>query len=44
GVLESAFDGYQPVSGDVPIRRRLGSNPLNREEYLMHLAGHLPGH
>ncbi len=38
GVLESRFGGYQPVSGDPPIRRRTTANPLNRDEYLMYLA------
>jgi len=39
GVLESSFSGYQAVVGVQPARRRLSANPLNREEYLMHLAG-----
>jgi ribosomal protection tetracycline resistance protein len=38
GVLESSFEGYEPVSGDPPTRRRTTVNPLNREEYMMHLA------
>ena len=38
GVLESDFGGYQPVSGRPPTRRRTTANPLNREEYMMHLA------
>jgi ribosomal protection tetracycline resistance protein len=38
GVLESNFDGYQPVGGPTPTRRRTTANPLNREEYLMQLA------
>jgi len=38
GVLESDFGGYQPVSGAAPTRRRTTPNPLNREEYIMHLA------
>jgi ribosomal protection tetracycline resistance protein len=38
GVLESDFGGYQPVSGSPPTRRRTTPNPLNREEYLLHLA------
>jgi ribosomal protection tetracycline resistance protein len=38
GVLESSFDGYQPVSGDQPTRRRTTPNPLNRKEYLLGLA------
>jgi ribosomal protection tetracycline resistance protein len=35
GVLESAFDRYQPVSGAAPTRPRSDHNPLNREEYLL---------
>jgi ribosomal protection tetracycline resistance protein len=38
GVLESSFAGYQPVSGEQPTRRRTTVNPLNLNEYLMHLA------
>ena len=38
GVLESDFGGYQPVSGAAPTRQRTTPNPLNREEYMMHLA------
>ena len=34
GVLESAFDHYQPVKGPVPSRPRTDDNPLDREEYL----------
>jgi ribosomal protection tetracycline resistance protein len=46
GVLECAFDRYQAVGGTVPIRPRTDYNPLNREEYLLHVArrlGSLPG-
>ena len=39
GVLESAFDRYQPVSGAPPTRPRSDLNPLNREEYLLHRTG-----
>jgi ribosomal protection tetracycline resistance protein len=39
GVMESDFGGYEPVSGMPPARRRLTANPLNRAEYLLHLAG-----
>ena len=39
GVLESAFDRYRPVSGTIPSRPRSDRNPLNREEYLLRLAG-----
>ena len=38
GVLETAFGGYQPVSGTPPTRRRLTASPLNREEYLLSLG------
>ncbi len=38
GVLESDFVGYQPVSGTAPTRRRTTADPLNRAEYMMHLA------
>jgi ribosomal protection tetracycline resistance protein len=38
GVLETDFAGYRPVAGDPPRRRRTTPNPLNREEYMMHLA------
>jgi len=34
GVMESAFDRYEPVRGPVPTRPRTDDNPLNREEYL----------
>jgi ribosomal protection tetracycline resistance protein len=37
GVLESAFDSYQPVSGMIPTRPRWDHNPLNRKEYLLHV-------
>ena len=37
GVLESAFDRYQPVRGTVPTRPRTDHNPLNRKEYLLHV-------
>jgi ribosomal protection tetracycline resistance protein len=38
GVLESAFEGYQPVSGTPPTRPRTDNNPLDRKEYLLRLA------
>jgi ribosomal protection tetracycline resistance protein len=38
GVLELAFDRYEPVRGTVPTRPRSDHNPLNREEYLLHVA------
>jgi ribosomal protection tetracycline resistance protein len=38
GVLEAAFDRYEPVSGTIPARPRYDQNPLNREEYLLRVA------
>ncbi|WP_405148617.1 TetM/TetW/TetO/TetS family tetracycline resistance ribosomal protection protein [Sphaerisporangium sp. NBC_01403] len=35
GVLECAFDHYEPVRGTPPARPRSDHNPLNREEYLL---------
>jgi ribosomal protection tetracycline resistance protein len=37
GVLEAAFDHYQPVRGAPPTRPRTDNNPLNRKEYLLHV-------
>ena len=39
GVLECTFDRYQPVVGPPPSRERSDFNPLNREEYLLRIAG-----
>ena len=41
GVLESAFDRYQPVVGAIPERPRSDHNPLDREEYLLHVTGRI---
>jgi ribosomal protection tetracycline resistance protein len=38
GVLETDFAGYRQVAGELPTRKRTTPNPLNRPEYLMHLA------
>jgi ribosomal protection tetracycline resistance protein len=38
GVLEASLAGYQPLSGDQPVRRRTTPNPLNLGEYMLHLA------
>jgi ribosomal protection tetracycline resistance protein len=38
GVLECAFSHYRPVRGTVPTRARSGNNPLDREEYLLHVS------
>ncbi|MGZ6973539.1 MAG: GTP-binding protein [Acidimicrobiia bacterium] len=39
GIAEVELDGYERVSGPPPTRRRTTANPLNRDEYLMALAG-----
>ena len=41
GVLESAFDHYEPVRGTIPTRPRSDHNPLNRNEYLLHVVRRL---
>ncbi len=38
GVFESAFDSYREVNGTTPTRPRTDLNPLNRDEYLLHVA------
>jgi ribosomal protection tetracycline resistance protein len=38
GLLESAFDRYEPVHGRAPTRPRTDHNPLNRKEYLLHVV------
>jgi ribosomal protection tetracycline resistance protein len=38
GVLDSAFDHYEPVRGARPTRPRSDHNPLNRKEYLLHVV------
>ncbi len=38
GVVESSFSHYAPVSGAPPTRPRTALNPLNRKEYLLHVA------
>jgi ribosomal protection tetracycline resistance protein len=34
GVIDSEFAGYQPVTGEPPVRKRLTPDPRNVEEYL----------
>jgi ribosomal protection tetracycline resistance protein len=34
----SSFAGYVPVTGDAPVRERIGPNPLNRAHYLAEVA------
>jgi len=41
GTMETRFDGYQPVTGEIPVRRRTMPDPLNRTEYLMAARGKL---
>jgi len=43
GVMESAFDRYQPVRGTIPARPRSDHHPLNRKEYLQHVSGRIAG-
>ncbi len=38
GVLESAFDHYQPSQGAIPTRPRTDHNPLDRKEYLLRVV------
>ncbi|MGI8553420.1 MAG: GTP-binding protein [Dehalococcoidia bacterium] len=38
GALECALAGYQPVRGTIPTRPRTDHNPLNRNEYLLHVV------
>jgi ribosomal protection tetracycline resistance protein len=38
GVLEAAFDRYQPVRGPAPARARTDHNPLDRRAYLLNLT------
>ncbi len=33
GLLESSFNRYQPVRGEIPVRLRTGPDPLNRQDY-----------
>jgi ribosomal protection tetracycline resistance protein len=42
-VLECAFGHYQPIRGAIPERPRTGHDPLNREEFLLHVARGIPG-
>jgi ribosomal protection tetracycline resistance protein len=38
GVLETTFASYRRVNGAVPARPRTDRNPVDREEYLLHVA------
>ena len=44
GVLETAFDHYQPVRGRPPARPRTDHNPLDRKEYLLRVVRRVSGH
>ena len=43
GLIEAEFAGYEPVAGAAPRRARRMPNPLNRDDYLMQLAGRAKG-
>ena len=43
GLLECAFDRYEPVRGAVPARPRSDHDPLNREEYLLKVTRRVSG-
>jgi ribosomal protection tetracycline resistance protein len=38
GVLESAFEGYEPVVGEPPTRPRSTPSPLDLESYVAHVG------
>jgi ribosomal protection tetracycline resistance protein len=38
GVLDTEFEGYQPVSGDPPTRKRTRPSPLDLDAYLAHVG------
>jgi ribosomal protection tetracycline resistance protein len=38
GVVEAAFDRYEPVRGPAPSRPRTDQNPLDRQEYLVRVV------
>jgi ribosomal protection tetracycline resistance protein len=42
GVLESAFDRYEPVRGPAPARARTDDDPLDREEYIRRVLRRYP--
>ena len=42
GVVESAFDHYEPVRGTPPARPRTDHNPRNRKQYLLHVTRRVP--
>ena len=42
GVVESAFDHYEPVRGTPPTRPRTDHNPRDRKEYLLKVTRRVP--
>jgi len=38
GVLDTEFAGYEPVTGEPPVRKRRTPDPLNLDEYLGHVG------
>jgi len=38
GVIGSDFAGYEPVTGEPPIRQRATPDPRNLDEYLAHVG------
>jgi ribosomal protection tetracycline resistance protein len=43
GMVDCAFDHYQPVRGTIPARPRADHDPLNRKEYLLHVLRGVAG-
>ena len=43
GLVETDFDGYEPVRGKLAERPRTDDNPLNRAEYLQRVAQRTAG-
>jgi ribosomal protection tetracycline resistance protein len=43
GLLECAFDRYEPVRGEIPVRPRSDHDPLNRKEYLLQVTRRVGG-
>lgn len=42
GALDTSFAGYRAVAGSPPARRRADHNPLNRQQYLLHVLRRVP--
>jgi ribosomal protection tetracycline resistance protein len=43
GLIATRFGGYEPITGSPPVRPRRRLNALNREAYLMQVAGRAKG-